>query len=142
MAVTRGCKGVIKAKDNAATGAAGTVLECKNWNYEESAEQIDASSMGDCTKKYVAGAQETTGTIEAHWDPSATGNQGVFTVGAVVDLELYPGGTATGVGTVYYKTPAAGATITSVNRSGGVDSIVANSFGFTVNGAMTATTIP
>jgi len=142
MSVTRGCSGVIKGKANGATGAAATVNEVKNWSYEENAEQEDASSIGTCTKKFEAGAKETTGNIEAHWSPGASDNQDIFSVGVKVDLELYPGGAATGSGLVYYKTPTGGATITSVSRSGGVDGLVANTFGFSVNGEMITTSIP
>lgn len=140
MSVTRGCLGTIRAKATTASGSATGVDEVRSWNYEESAEQIDASKIGDCTKKFEAGAQQTTGTIETWWEPAATGNQTIFTVGDKVDLELYPGGV--GSGSTYYTTPTAGATITSVSRSGSVDGLVENNFGFTVNGAMTTTTVP
>lgn len=140
MAVKRGCLGSIKAKVATATSATTTVDEVRSWSYEESAEQIDASKIGDCTKKFEAGAQQTTGTIETWWEPSATGNQTIFIVGDKVFLELYAGGATSG--STYYKTPAAGATITSVSRTGSVDGLVENNFGFTVNGAMTTTTVP
>jgi hypothetical protein len=139
MATTRGCFGKIKSRVNGASGGLSVVGEARNWSYEETAEQLDASAMGDCTKKFVAGAQQTTGTVQTFWD-SADAGQGVFTVGATVDLELYPGGS--GSGNAFYKTATGGATITSVARSGGVDNIVENNFGFTVNGALIATSVP
>lgn len=140
MAVTRGCFGKVFGKATSTTGAATVVDEVRSWSYEETAEQLDASKIGDCTKKFEAGAQATQGTIQTWWHPAATGNQGIFAVGAKVHLELYPGGNATGA--VYYKTPAEGATILSVSRNGGVDGLVENNFGFTVNGALVATTVP
>ncbi|MCB0247968.1 MAG: hypothetical protein KDI07_05270 [Anaerolineae bacterium] len=140
MAVTRGCFGKVYAKDLAATGAATQVYEVRSWSYEETAERLDASEMGTCTKKFEAGAQETTGQIQCWWDPSATGNQGQLTVGNIVELELYPEGA--GSGSVYYTTPAAGATVLSVAREGSVDGLVGSTFGWAVNGALTATTVP
>jgi len=140
MSVKRGCLGVIKAKVATATSAATTVDEVRDWAYEESAEQIDASKIGDCTKKFEAGAKQTTGTINTWWEPSATGNQTIFTVGDKVALELYPASATSG--STYYTTPTGGATITSVSRQGSVDGLVENNFGFTVNGEMTTTTVP
>ena len=140
MSVTRGCLGQVLATSTTATGAAVVVDEISAWQYEESAEQIDASKIGTCTKAFEAGAQQTTGQITAHWEPAATGTQGLFVVGDKVRLELYPGGT--GSGSTFYQTPTGGATITSVARAGGVDGLVSNDFGFSVNGAMTTTTVP
>jgi len=139
MATTRGCKGVVKIKAVGATSATNAVAELADWSYDESAEQIDVSAMGTCTKKYDAGAQSTTGQIRCHWDGTDTTGQNLLVVGSAVIIEVYPGGTATG--TKYYKTGASGATILSVNRAGnGVDGTVGATFGYAVNGAMTATT--
>jgi hypothetical protein len=140
MSVTRGCLGKIFGKALLATGATVLVDEVSAWSYEESAEQIDASKIGDCTKKFEAGAQQTTGQVTAHWEPAATGNQDIFVVGDKVTLELYPGGNSSG--SVFYQTPTGGATITSVARAGGVEGLVGNDFGFSVNGAMTTTAVP
>jgi len=140
MSVKRGCLGVIKGKVATATTATVLIDEVSQWQYEETAEEIDASKIGNCTKKFEAGAKQTTGQITAHWEPSATGNQTIFTVGSKIFIELYPAGS--GSGSTYYKTPTAGATITSISRSGGVDGLVGNVFGFSVNGEMTTTAVP
>lgn len=137
MAVTRGCKGKIFAKANGATGAATQVKEVRSWSFEETAERIDASEMGDCTKKFESGAKTTSGTIAVQWDPATGSNQAVLTVGDKVDIELYPGGN--GSGSTYYKGTA---TIESVSRSGEIDGIVASSYGFAVDGEMTTTGVP
>lgn len=140
MATTRGCKGKIKIKLVGATGAVAAVGELADWSYDEAAERADASAMGDCTKKYEAGAQETTGQIRVHWD-GTNAPQNLLTIGAAVFMEIYPGGDAST--TKYYKTPAAGATILGVSRAGnGVDGIVGSTFNYAVNGAMVATTVP
>ena len=58
-------------------------------------------------------------------------------VGDAIALELYPGGT--GSGSKYYKGIA---NVDSVSRSGGTEGAVESSFGFSVNGALTATAVP
>lgn len=137
MAVTRGCNGRVKAKVVGASGAAAAVGELTDWSFDEASERLDASAMGTCTKKFEAGAKETTGQITVHWDGADT-VQNLITPGAALFIEIYPQGT--GSSKKYYKTPTAGATITNVNRSGnGVDGIVGASYSFAVNGSMTAT---
>lgn len=138
MATTRGCFGKVFAELSATATAARVMSEVNAWSYEETAEQLDASEIGSCVKKFVAGATETTGTISTWWDTATASEQQHFTVGGTVKLELYPGGN--GSGSTYYKT--ASAVVTSISRSGGVDGIVTNNFGFTVNGALTATSVP
>lgn len=136
----RGCLG--KVKVNATTGATGTGLQAvgliRDWNFEETAEQIDASVMGSCAKSYEAGATATTGQITAWWDADDAG-QAIFVIGNKVQLRIYPRGS--GSGADYYR--AASATITSKGHTGGgVDGIVTRTIGFAVNGAMTATAVP
>jgi hypothetical protein len=107
-----------------------------DWQFEENSEQIEASSMGSCTKSFVAGAKATTGTITCWWDNDDTNGQGVLIVGNTVYLKIYPAGT----GETMYKTGSAGAVITSVSRQGGgTDGVVGSTFGFAVNGQLTAT---
>lgn len=140
MSVKRGCLGKIFGSALSAT-ANSEVDEVNSWSFEESAAQEDASKIGTCTKKFEAGAKQTTGQITVWWEPAATGNQGAFSVGEKVNLALYPGGN--GSGDTYYKTTTGeGATITSVSRSGGVDGLAGSVFGFSVNGGLTATTVP
>ena len=140
MAVTRGCLGIIKVKDLAATGATGRMYEVRDWEYSESAERLDSSQIGDCTKRFTAGAVETTGTINVWWDPAATSNQTDMTIANDITFSLYPGGS--GSGNTYYKTPTGGANVNELSRTGGVDGIVESSFSFSVNGALTATSVP
>lgn len=143
MSTTRGCFGKIGLKLATTTSAAGIMGELSDWSYEETAEEIDVSAMGDCTKKFDAGAQKTAGTITAHWD-ATDAVQSLVTVGSTVQIEIYPGGN--GSGSTFYESPTAtggGATITSVSRAGGgVDGTVSNNFAFTVNGAMNTTSVP
>lgn len=134
MSVTRGCFG--KVRSGPTGGASGVVGEVRNWSFEETADRQDTSAIGTCTKKFTSGAKQTTGTIAVWWDPTDT-RQGDFKVGDAIALELYPGGT--GAGSKYYKGIA---NVDSVSRSGGTEGAVESSFGFSVNGALTATAVP
>ena len=140
MAVTRGCNGIIKIKDAAATAAAARIYRVRNWEINEDAERLDSSEVGDCTKQYTAGAVETTGTIQCWWDTAATSNQDDVVVANDVYIEIYPGGS--GSGNSYFATPTGGANINNVVKTGGVEGIVEMNFSYSVNGAMTATSVP
>lgn len=136
----RGCLGKVKV----ATTYSGTytaIGQLADWNYEGTAEQIDASSMGSCAKSFIAGAKATTGTITCHWDDDDTNGQNVLIVGNTVHLKIYPAGSGSGMG--FYRTGTGGAVLTSEARSGnGVDGVVGANFGFAVNGQLTATAVP
>lgn len=130
MSVKRGCFGKIKS------GATPDLVgEVTAWDFDESAEIIDTTSMGSCTKKFEVGAAETKGNISCWWDSADTG-QANFIVGTTVDVELYPGGDASGE--KYYQGTAV---ITSIKRSGAVNTVVSVTFAFQVNGAMTLSTV-
>jgi len=134
----RGCFGVIKAKDTTATGAVATVGGINDWSIEESAEQLDSSEIGTCTKSSVAGANSRTLSISGF--SALDGNQGDFTVGNIVDIEIHPGGS--GSGTQNWSTTTGGATVLSVSRGGGVDGFVTLSLNLSINGDFTLTTVP
>lgn len=135
MSQTRGCLGVLRVGPT--SGATGLIGEIVDWSFEESAERIDASSMGSCTKAYISGAVETTGTVTVHWDPADVG-QADFAVGSRVALELYPAGGVSTTGNTYYKGVV---NIDSVSRSADLDGIVESVFGWSVVGALTATVV-
>ncbi len=139
MAVKRGCFGLVYA-DDLATATPTQVREVSAWAFTETAERLDASEIGTCTKKFQAGSVETTGTLTMYWDPAAGSNQGDLTVGNEIDLELYPEGNASG--DVYYETGADGATVTEVAREGSVDGLVTMTVTFAVNGSFTTSTVP
>lgn len=133
MATIRGCFGIVLAG-----GSDTNVGEIRTWEYTESAQRIDASVMGNCTKKFVAGAKETTGRITAWWnlgpgtDPTQDAGQALLTVGASVALKLHPNGTGSG------KPELSGTvTITEVGASADVDGIVQANFGFALDGEWT-----
>jgi len=136
----RGCLGKVKVSTTSG-GTFTAIGQMTDWQYEETSEQLDASSMGSCTKSFVAGAKATTGTVTCWWDDDDTNGQNLMIVGNTVHLKIYPGGSGSGMG--FYKTGSAGAVLTSVARQGGgVDGIAGSTFGFAVNGQLTATSVP
>lgn len=134
----RGCLGVIKVASAASAAASGyaAIANLSDWQFEETSEQIEASSMGSCAKSFVAGAKATTGTFTCWWNPDDTTGQAILIVGNTIGFKAYPAGT----GETAYKTGSGGAVITSVARQGGgTDGVVGATFGFAVNGQLTAT---
>lgn len=143
MSTTRGCFGIIKAKAVGATSAASAIGELRSYSQEESSEQIDASAMGTCTKKFQAGAKATALNFTAWWSTATADLQSLLAIGSELSLELYPGGDASGA--TYYKTGNAtgsGAVILNKTIGGEVDGLVELSVGSNVNGEMTATSVP
>ena len=138
MATTRGCSGKVKVASTA-TGTATAIGELRDWSFEETSEQIDTSAMGDCTKKFTAGAKATTGQLTVWWDGSDTA-QDYLIVGNTVYIDIYPEGDSST--DIYYAGPTGGAVITSVSREGGgVDGVVGSTFGFTINGTFSEATV-
>lgn len=137
---TRGCIGVVYAKDLAVTGAATQVFGVSSWDFAETADQLDASEIGDCTKIQVAGAVETSGTLNLWWDTATGAHQGDLTVANTVALEIYPAGATSGA--TKYATPTGGAVITDVTRNGGFDTVVNSVVSFSVIGAMATSAVP
>lgn len=133
MATIRGCFGKMLAG-----GTPTAVGELRSWEYTESAERIDASVMGDCTKKFVAGAKETIVRWTTWWNlgagtvPAQDAGQALLTVGSDVALLLHPNGTLAG------KPELSGTvTITSVGGRAEVDGIVEASFEGALDGEWT-----
>ena len=87
--VTRGCGGQVLV-------GAAVVAEVRNWELAETADRIDASSMGDCTRKYAVGPTEATGGFNCWMDDSDTTGQGALPVAGAVTLVLHPDGAGTG----------------------------------------------
>lgn len=140
---TRGCRGVVTIASTA-TGSGTAIGRLTNWSFNSAAEEIDASVMGACTKASVAGALKTTMQFDVQWD----GDDSIQTTltaaqaaGTAVWPRIYPEGTGSGAN--YYKPPSGGVIILQYSaEGGGVDGIVSATFNGTVNGAMTATSVP
>lgn len=143
MAAIRGCLGKVYTGSTAtATGSTAEVADVTEWSFEATAEQLDASVMGACTKEFVAGPVETSGTITCNWaqDPvsSADAEQVILTgIGNNVKLVLYPAGNSAGK----RKYTANSALITSVRHGASVNGFITSTFNFFVNGSFTAGTV-
>ena len=123
MSTTRGCKGVVKA------GAVPAVIaEITAWDFTETAEEIDTSSMGPCTGKSEAGLVKTAGNITCFWDSTDAG-QSELIVGVKVNLVLIPGGDVTGETTYTGE-----ALILSRGVSSDVKGVITQPFTFSMNG--------
>jgi len=134
---TRGCTGVFKAVTQGGTVA--VVGGVQEWTLSEESEEIDASEIGTCTKATIAGATTRSLSLSGFWNAADAG-QDDLVVGAIVDFELYPEGTAST--STFYETSAGGATVTSIEKSGGVDSLVTFSASLSINGALTESVVP
>ena len=133
---TRGCAG--KVYTSITSGTPADVADVTEWSFEETAENLDASVMGACTKAFVAGPVQASGTITCNWaQPTvATADAEQVLLGAVgtnVKLVLYPAGVTAG----YRKYTAASALITSVRYGASVNGFVSSTFSYFVNGVHT-----
>ena len=131
MAITRGCYGTVEVD-------AATVAEVKAWELNTSAEVLDSSAIGDCTKSYTVGAVDWSGTVSCWWDATDTNGQEAMDVGTTITtLSLQPEGDTTAD-----VTYSGSAIITSIARSGAVDSIVEANFSFQGTGTLTQGVVP
>lgn len=121
---------------NEGTVKVGTdeVAEVQDWSYEETADLVEASKMGDTNKTYKVGLIDGGGSISCLWDETDSTGQGALLVGATVTLNLYPEGAATG------DTYLTGSVIVeSVNKEGAKDDIVKQNF--TYKGVLAETVV-
>lgn len=140
---TRGCSGTVYTGSVlTATGATAAVADVTEWSFESTAEQLDSSVMGACTKSFTAGPVETSGTLTCNWAQAVFASKDaeqalLEAVGTNVKLVLYPAGTT--VGNTKYT--ALSALLTSVRIGASVNGFVQSTFGFFVNGSFTAAAI-
>jgi len=129
MANHKGSEGVVKVGSN-------TVAEVRDWSLTQSADTIEDTAMGDSARTYKPSLTSASGSISVYWDESDTTGQGAMTAGSEVTLNLYPEGADSG--DTYYTCSAI---ITEESASASFDGMVEASFSFSVNGAVTATTV-
>lgn len=139
MAV-RGCLGTVHCATTGGTLAA--IADVTEWSFESTAENIDASVMGSCTKSFVGGPVETSGTITCHWNgptnSSFDAEQALMgAAGTNVKITLFPAGTTVG----YRKYVITSALISSARHSASVNGFVESTFNFFVNGAVTGSAV-
>jgi hypothetical protein len=129
MATLIGNLGTVKVSTN-------TVAEVTEFSITQAATTADDTVLGDTWKSHKVGTTEWSGSVSCYWDDSDTTGQGAMTVGASVELHLIPEGAGTG-----NKDYNGTVTITSIEQSVTLDSIVTASFSFTGNGALTISTL-
>lgn len=137
---TRGCSGKVYASTT--TGTPAELADVTEWSFESTAENLDASVMGACTKSFVAGPNETSGSLTCNWAQETFASRDaeqtlLEAVGTNVKLVLFPAGSTAGK----TKYTASSALITSVRIGASVNGFVQSTFGFFVNGSMTAAAV-
>ena len=125
MAVHKGSEGLVQVATN-------TVAEIRSYSYEETADTIEDTSMGDAARTFVSSLTGWSGSIEAMWDETDTTGQGALIIGATVTVSFYPEGETTGD---TYHTGSA--IVTGVSRTGSFDDLVMVSMTLQGTGALT-----
>lgn len=115
MATTRGCFGAISVGGN-------NIGELRAWELTETAEEIDTSVMGDCTRKYESGPVEASGTFTC-WLDDTDAAQSAMTVASVVSVLLWPAGMGSGKAQRSFD-----ARINEIPESADVDGVVERSY--------------
>lgn len=118
---------------------ANTVAEMIEWEFTESVQPVDDTSMGDAYKTHIVGSgiKEWSGSMTCHWDETDTNGQVAMTVGASVTLNLYAEGSTSG--DVYWTGTA---TITERSQTVKMDGETSRAaFTFMGNGALTRSTV-
>lgn len=116
---------------------ANTVIELRSWTFEENAEQIDDTVMGDTAKTSKSGLATASGTIEAFYDET-NADQEALAAGVSGALILYPKGTATGMPRISLQVQISGR-----SQSGAIDEILPVTFNYAMeSGDVTRDTVP
>ncbi len=133
MAKFTGRRGVVSIGSN----ALGRVT---SFNYEESADDIEATAMGDATKQYLGGLVEGSGSVECQFDAADTEQEGLMDdlrAGTTVDLKLQFDSANSTSGDIDFL--SGDVILTNYSLSQGYNDVVTISFSF--RGALDATAI-
>lgn len=130
MATTTGNSGSITIDGN-------SVIELRSWTFEENAEQIDDTVMGDTAKTSKSGLPSASGTIEVFYDHTNVDQEALF-AGVSGALILFPVGTTTGDPRISLQVQ-----ITGRSQSGAIDEILPATFNYAMeSGSVTRDTVP
>ena len=129
MATHTGSEGTVKVGSDA-------IAEIRSFSIEETADTLEDTSMGDTARTYKSSLTNYTGSIDVLWDEEDTAGQGSLTIGAEVELNLYPEGDTSG-GTYY----SGNAIVTGRTINSSYDGLVEMSISVQGNGALTETTV-
>lgn len=120
----------IHGQTGAMTFGGEVVGHLQGWNLDVQAAVLEGYSMGDGWADNETGIKRWTGSCEVYFDPADAG-QIEATAGAVVAVQLYPGGDAPGQS--YHS---GNAIITGVPLSGTKDGWVALTINFAGKGPL------
>ena len=129
MATHKGSEGTIRV-------GANVVAEIRSFTFEQTADTIEDTALGDSVRSYVSGLKQASGSIECFWDETDTSGQGALDAGASVTLNLYPEGAESG--DTYFSMTAL---VTGVTINSSFDGMVEASITFQATGAITETTV-
>ena len=129
MANHKGSEGLVKVGSD-------TVAEVRDWSFTISADTVEDTAMGDAARTYKPSLTSASGSLSAYWDETDTTGQGAMTAGAEVTLNLYPEGAASGA-----KYWTGSAIVTEEGGTASFDGMVEFTFGFSINGAFTLSTV-
>lgn len=129
MATHTGSEGTVKVGSDA-------IAEIRSFSIEEAADTLEDTSMGDTARTYKSSLTNYTGSIDVLWDETDTTGQGGLTIGAEVELNLYPEGDTSG--DTYYS---GNAIVTGRTINSSYDGLVEMSISVQGNGALTETTV-
>ena len=77
---------------------ANAIAEIDEWEFTESVDPVDDTSMGDTYATHIAnsGIKKWNGSMTCHWDEADTNGQVLMIPGASLTLNLYPEGATSG----------------------------------------------
>ena len=129
MAVHAGQEGTAKV-------GANTISELRAWQFTETAETADTSTLGTTARTHIKTVTTWEGSFTTNWDETDATGQGAMSIGSSVSITLFPEGDAGG-DTKYSGT----VTITSVDRNADNDGVVNATYSFTGSGALVESTV-
>lgn len=112
MAIHKGQEGTVKV-------GANDIVAIRSYSLEETADTLDKTVLGDTSRTFFASLTQFSGSVDVYWDETDTTGQGALTVGAEVQLNVYPEGDT--VGDTYYTGQAI---VTGITRSASFDGLV------------------
>ena len=86
----------VTGKDGVVTIGGNTVAEISGFSFDEAANPISDTELGDAAETNLAGRTSWNGSIECMWDKADTTGQGGMTIGAIVTAVFKPEGETTG----------------------------------------------
>lgn len=133
MAFLKGIDGIVKVGTATPTSA---VLNIQSWNIDETADVVGGWGMGDTYSTKFTTIINWSGSMECYIDPTDTA-AAELVIGETIQLELYPGGDATGA--PYYSGEAI---VSGAPKQGAKDGIPNITFNFEGRGALTGAVAP